>query len=76
MMKGYIGVDCLCTVCNEVNTVFVKAVDYRAWYYHNMLAQNAFPYLTPEKREMLISGTCPRCFKMMMGIFENEEEDE
>lgn len=74
MMKDYVGVECLCSLCGAVNDVYVKYEDYKAWRYRGALAQEAFPYLSPNKREMLISGTCPTCYDMMMGIFKDEDE--
>ena len=40
-----------------------------------MLIQRAIPHVPPELREMLISGTCPDCFKAMFAAFEEDEED-
>jgi hypothetical protein len=41
-----------------------------------MLIQRAIPHVAPELREMLISGTCPDCFKAMFAAFEDFEEDD
>lgn len=50
-----------CPICGKTNEVVVRAADYKAWQ-AGVLAQNAFPYLSPDEREMLISGICGRCW--------------
>jgi hypothetical protein len=39
-----------------------------------MYAQDAFPHLTADERELLISGTCGSCFNAMFP--EDDEEDQ
>ena len=56
-----------CPFCGEDNSINVKYSDY-ADYLAGALAQEAFPYLLAEEREMLISGMCPNCQKKMFGI--------
>ena len=41
-------------------------------YNSGVLAQNAFPHLTPDEREIIISGICGECFDNM---FARAEED-
>ena len=59
-----------CPFCGKSNLVKVHAADYHAWE-NGALAQNAFPYLSANEREMLISGICPTCWDNM---FPPEEE--
>ena len=40
-----------------------------------MLIQDAFPELSKEDRERLITGICPKCWKELFGD-EDEEDDE
>ena len=60
-----------CPFCGHANEVEVNEADYWDWQ-DGELAQNAFPYLSAEEREMLISGICPDCWNKTFG----EEEDE
>lgn len=74
MKKNYkeIRLTTSCPFCGEVHSVWVNEVDYAAWQ-DGELAQNAFPYLTAEQREVLISGICPTCWDGMFGIPEDDE---
>ena len=49
-----------CPFCGRENEVEVNHMDYLDWQ-NGELAQDAFPYLSANEREMLISGCCPRC---------------
>lgn len=60
-----------CPFCGHANEVEVNENDYWDWQ-DGALAQDAFPYLPPEEREMLISGICPTCWGK---TFADEEED-
>ena len=62
----------VCPFCGHGNEVEVNEMDYWDWQ-DGMLAQEAFPYLSPEEREMLISGICPTCWEK---TFADEEEPE
>ena len=59
-----------CPFCGHENEVEVNHMDYLDWQ-TGELAQDAFPYLSANEREMLISGCCPRCWDKM---FWSEEE--
>ena len=61
-----------CPLCGHANEVEVNEDDYWDWQ-DGELVKNAFPYLAPSEREMLISGTCPKCWNNM---FKDDEEDE
>ena len=53
-------------------------MDYWDWK-DGAFVQDAFPYLSAEVREMLISGICPSCWNNMFGggfIDEDEEVEE
>lgn len=66
----YVGRNC--PFCGEYHEVLVYEDDYAAWQ-NGELAQNAFPYLTANEREILISGICPSCWDNMFS--EDEDED-
>lgn len=59
-----------CPFCGHENEVEVNHMDYLEWQ-NGELAQDAFPYLSANEREMLISGCCPRCWDKM---FWSDEE--
>jgi len=72
-----------CPFCGKGNEVEVNENDYLDWQ-DGELVQDAFPYLSPEQRETLISGICPKCWESMFGnecdhfedfIEEDEDED-
>jgi hypothetical protein len=53
-----------CIHCNETYTIYLPSSDYKMWR-DGAYVQQAFSYLSPEKREMLVSGTHPSCFDIM-----------
>ena len=60
-----------CPFCGRANEVEVNEMDYLDWQ-DGELAQNAFPYLSADEREMLISGICPKCWDGMFGEGDDE----
>ena len=59
-----------CPFCGQTHEVLVYEDDFFAWQ-GGKCAQDAFPYLSADDREMLISGICPKCWDSM---FDEEEE--
>lgn len=55
-----------CPLCGRYHNVKVKEEDYKK-YENGMLIQNAFPYLSADEREMLMTGICGECFDKMFG---------
>lgn len=55
-----------CPICHKEHIISVKSEDYLEWC-HGVHAQDAFPYLSADEREMLISGICPTCWASMFG---------
>ena len=47
-----------CPFCGVAHIVHVSFDGYIAWKYEGVCAQDAFPELSDEDREMLISGIC------------------
>lgn len=64
-----ITLTCTCIMCGGIHEIYVRPDDYYNWI-DGQLAQEAFPYLSAEEREMLISGICPDCWNWM---FKEEE---
>ena len=55
-----------CPFCGRGNEVEVNEADYWDWD-DGELAQDAFPYLSADEREMLITGICGDCLDKMFG---------
>lgn len=53
----------------------VKPQDYVDWV-RGKHVQDAFPYLTADDREWLVSRYCPKCWEEMLPPEEEEDEDE
>lgn len=53
-----------CPFCGRANFIEVNEIDYLD-YDDGMKVQDAFPYLSADEREMLISGICPDCWNKM-----------
>ena len=64
-----------CPFCGRGNEVEVNETDYWDWD-DGMLVQDAFPYLSADEREMLISGICPSCWEKYFGSNEEPDPDE
>lgn len=60
-----------CYVTGEEYSVVVEKADLFDYIYNGKFAQDAFPYLSAEDREFLISGTSPEGWKLLFG----ERED-
>ena len=73
MKINYKEVTIECPICHHANEVMVNEEDYLAWAFDGELVQNAFPYLSADEREMLISGICPTCWDKM---FDEDDEEE
>lgn len=60
-----------CSVCGKATIFELHEVDYIRWRTGEHI-QNVFPDMTPDEREILISGTHPECWNAMF----SDEEDE
>jgi hypothetical protein len=67
--KMTVQIATLCGVCQEVDTIEVDSVSYGKWCAGEFI-QDAMPELDADKREQLISGTCPECFDKMFEEFD------
>lgn len=67
-----ITLEVVCPFCGRVSEINVNEEDYYAWNSGNKLAQDAFPYLSADEREILISGICPSCWDSMFGCPSDE----
>lgn len=55
-----------CPFCGHAHSIFANEMDYLNWQ-DGELVQRAFPYLSADDREMLISGICPTCWAKAFG---------
>lgn len=53
-----------CRMCQKAFPLQIDHKDIMKWE-NGELAQNAFPYLDKDERELLISRTCGKCFDDM-----------
>ena len=68
-------IEIACPFCGRTTGIEVKEEDYVRWQM-GALAQEAFPYLSPSEREVLISGMCFRCQDSIFGADDEDPEDE
>lgn len=59
-----------CRCCGKETPVSVNLEDLGAWQRGEKLIQDAFPYLSPAKRELLITRTCPECWDKMFSQYD------
>lgn len=64
-----------CLFCHTEHTVEVNDVAYARFTSGELFAQDAFPELAPDERELLISGICPTCWNNMFPWDEEDEEE-
>ena len=55
-----------CPFCGHANFIEVNENDYLDYDDGVLNTQTAFPYLSANEREMLISGICPTCWSKML----------
>jgi hypothetical protein len=67
---GYIQIDTICPECHKKTTLSVIEDEYKSWK-QGTLIQNAFPNLTPEERELLMTGICNNCWETMFDDYED-----
>ena len=63
-----------CEVCGEYHELAVTEESFLEYMSPNRRhIQDIFPYLSNEERELLISGTCSKCWAEMFSAFEEED---
>ena len=55
-----------CPMCGAVTKITVDPVQYKNWQ-DGTLLQDAFPTLTAEQRELVKTGYCHKCQKLIFG---------
>lgn len=61
-----------CPHCGKLQTLEVNEVQFSDWL-AGKNTQIAFPDLSADQREILMSGICPECWE---DIFQDEDEEE
>jgi hypothetical protein len=56
-----------CRICEKEYTFEANTNDLLDWQRGHKHIQDALPYLNANTRELLISGTCGKCFDEMFG---------
>jgi hypothetical protein len=59
--KNLISFEIRCRVCDTKHVVMVTDVDVADWQGGKFI-QDAFPYLTVDERELIMSQTCGSCW--------------
>lgn len=54
-------IDNSCMICKEQNQIYIFEKDYKAWMDGSYI-QDAFPYLSPQQREIIKTGIHPDCW--------------
>jgi hypothetical protein len=54
-----------CIHCNEETLITLDNDRFKAWQVDREFVQNVWPEATTDDREMLISGTHPKCWEEM-----------
>lgn len=60
-------IDVTCCSCRKVCHVTVSLEDFTRWQLGGGAIQSIMPYLSADDRELLISGTCSKCWDEMFG---------
>lgn len=65
-----------CFHCGKDSEITITTAQYEAWVVNDGYIQDIFPEMTNEDREVLISGTHPKCWEEMFPIIEDDEFDD
>lgn len=65
-MPDMITLSVKCYICGKEQLIEVSKEGYEKWK-AGALIQEALPSLSPDKRELLISNTCPACWDKLFG---------
>ena len=70
MNENKITIKVRCKCCGQETPVSVNLEDLGAWKRGEKLVQNAFPYLSASKRELLMTRICPDCWDKMFAQYD------
>ena len=66
--------DVACVICKRVKTLELNVDAMKEWQ-NGKLIQDAFPNLSEDDRELMISGTCGECFDAMMEAYDEDDTE-
>ena len=64
-----------CKICQKTVRLAVDPLDMKR-YQEGEMIQKAFPYLSADEREMLLTGWCRYCFTDMCGPDDDVDDDD
>ena len=70
MNENKITLKVRCKCCGQETPVSVDLEDLGAWQRGEKLVQNAFPYPSASKRELLRTRICPDCWDKMFARYD------
>ena len=73
-MQSY-AVTVSCVADGLLEVIYVDPIDYLEWQ-AGKHAQDAFPYLSSDEREALITNMCVPCIEEMYADMENDNEED
>ena len=76
VLESMITIKTTCPFCRKKGAVAVWSADYAKWAANNAPVQDAFPYLSANERESLMTGICSNCWDSLFSASEEEEEEE
>ena len=69
-MKNPMTLEVDCVKCGSTTNLVIEQDDLKRYTNKEGSAQKIFSYLSPEERELIISGICPTCWNK---IFKNNK---
>lgn len=75
-MQGNIIIEVPCKVCGIKFDLTVNPKNLEDWKNGNGFIQDIMPELSADERELLISGTCGRCFDEMFMLMDSTAEEQ
>ena len=55
----------VCKECDKEIAITVNKIDYDNYLTGTINIQKAFPYLSDDNRELILSGICGKCFDLL-----------
>ena len=65
IIQRELSVDVACHTCGRVSKLSIDREGFESWTHGESLIQDAFPYLSADERELLISQICGDCWDRM-----------
>lgn len=73
VLEDMITIKTTCPFCGKESAIVVKSVDYIKWASFDAQAQDAFPYLSANERESIMTGICAKCWDSLFSGDKGEE---